>query len=74
MNKLALSAAMLVMLAVPAFAQTHQRTTRQPATIGQSQALHAQAYAPRGFAYELDNERASMLSPGSIDYQTDYNR
>jgi hypothetical protein len=74
MKKLALTAATLAILAVPAFAQTHQRTVRQPATIGQSQAMQAQAYAPRGFAYALDNEHASMLSPGSTNYQTDYNR
>lgn len=83
MKKLVMSAAILATLAAPAFAHTYQRQTVYPE---QTQALRAQAYAPGwmgysarayapdGVGYSNDNEHASMLSPGSTNYQTDYNR
>jgi hypothetical protein len=74
MKKLVMSATMLAMLAAPAFAQTHQRNWRQPVNVEQSQAMRAQAAAPRDFGYAIDHERATLLSPGSPSFETDYNR
>jgi hypothetical protein len=89
MKKLLMSTAILATLAAPAFAQSYYgqplspeqaRAVRaQPYAPGWS----ARAYAPggpgysaRAYApapYSIDNDHASMLSPGSPDYEPSYN-